>query len=142
MPDEHARLSASGSKKWLNCPASVSMEEKFPDTSSEYAAEGTIAHYLGELKICKAIKLISRVQYHKEEDKLNADTDMQEYTDAYKDFVIERYNSVNSKCQSTALYVEHRLDFSDYVPGGFGTGDVVIVGNGMLEIINTRLKYR
>ena len=40
MPEEHAKLSASGSKKWINCPASIAMESKFPDESSEYAKEG------------------------------------------------------------------------------------------------------
>ena len=48
MPDIHAKLSASGAKKWLNCPASVTLESRFPDTGSVYAAEGTTAHALGQ----------------------------------------------------------------------------------------------
>ena len=44
---EHAKLSASGSKKWLNCPGSVAFEKEFPDEESEFAKEGTTAHALG-----------------------------------------------------------------------------------------------
>lgn len=48
MPDTHARLSASSAKRWMSCPPSVRLEEQFPDSGSEYAAEGTLAHSLAE----------------------------------------------------------------------------------------------
>ncbi len=42
---EHAKYSASGSERWLNCPGSIALCEKAPpETESEYAAEGTRAH--------------------------------------------------------------------------------------------------
>ena len=44
----HAKLSASGSKRWMNCPGSVRLEEQFPDIESEYALYGTNAHNLAE----------------------------------------------------------------------------------------------
>lgn len=139
MPDVHARLSASGSKKWINCPASVAMEEKFPDKGSEFAKEGTTAHSLAELKIRYALGQLTRVAYHKAADLLDTDEDMQDYTDSYRDFVIERYNAARALSPDTMLLVEQRLDFSDYVPDGFGTGDAVIISGGKTEIID--LKY-
>lgn len=139
MPEEHAKLSASGSKKWINCPASIAMESKFPDESSEYAKEGTTAHSLGEAKLKLALNHITRVQYHKMIRSLDITEDMEEYTDSYRDFVLERYNAVKSQCEDAQIHLERRLDFSEWVPDGFGTGDTVIIGGGIIEIID--LKY-
>lgn len=140
MPDAHARLSASGSKKWLNCPGSIRLEEKFPDKGSDYAAEGTTAHTLGELKIKLALKKITRPTYHKKIAQLEINDEMQEYTDGYRDYVLERLNNARSVCDADLiLMVEERIDLTDYVPDGFGTGDAVLVGSGLLEIID--LKY-
>lgn len=139
MPEVHAKLSASGSKKWLNCPGSVQLEAQFPDTASPYAAEGTTAHALGEAKINLAMKAISRIDYHKQTAKLDISEDMEEYTNGYRDFVLERYNAALKMRKDAILAVERRLDFSKYVPNGFGTGDAVIISTGAIEIID--LKY-
>lgn len=140
MPDTHARLSASGSKKWLNCPGSIRLEEKFDDSGSEYAAEGTTAHSLAELKLRLALKTISRPRYNKKTAELELNDEMQEYTDGYRDYVLERWNALRTACcADSRLLVEERIDLTDYVPEGFGTGDAVLVGQGVLEIID--LKY-
>lgn len=139
MPETHARLSASGSKKWLNCPGCIQLEAQFPDATSQYAAEGTTAHALGEAKINLAMKKISRIGYHKQVEKLDIEEDMQDYTDGYRDFVLERYNSALQHSKDAVLAVERQIDLSSYIPDGFGTGDAVIISTGALEIID--LKY-
>lgn len=140
MPEAHARLSASGSKKWLNCPGSIRLEENIIDSGSEYAAEGTTAHTLGELKIRLALKEITRPAYHKKIAQLEINDEMQEYTDGYRDYVLERYGAMVAECGAdNLLMIEERIDLTDYVPEGFGTGDAVLVGSGLLEIVD--LKY-
>lgn len=139
MPDVHAKLSASGAKKWMNCPGSVSLESNIPDTQSAYASEGTTAHSLGEAKLRLAVKEITRVKYHKLIKDLEITEDMESYTDDYRDFVIERFNAAKAKTPDAVLMLEQRLDFSQWVPEGFGTGDVVIIADGTMEIID--LKY-
>lgn len=139
MPDTHARLSASGAKKWINCPGSIQLEEQFEDKSSEFAQEGTTAHALAEAKLKLAAKRINHTSYAAIVGKLESTGDMGEYTDGYKDFVIERYNEMLRTTPDAQLLIEHRLDFSKWVPGGFGTGDAVIIGDRALEIID--LKY-
>lgn len=139
MPEVHARLSASGSKKWLNCPGSIQMESEFPDKTSAFAEEGTNAHSLGEAKIRLALNQYNRVKYHNAIKNLEITEDMDDYTDSYKNFVIERFNEAKGKTPDAQIYIEKQLDFSLWVPGGFGTGDAVIIGDGTLEIID--LKY-
>ena len=52
---KHALLSASSSHRWLNCPPSARLCEKYEDTGSEYAQEGTDAHSLCEYKLKQAL---------------------------------------------------------------------------------------
>ncbi len=142
MPDIHAKLSASGAKKWLSCPGSKALEEMFPDETNEFAEEGTLAHSVGEAKIKYAIKQLNRPKYAQIMQNLKVNRyfneEMEEYTDGYRDFVIEIYNSYKKE-GFAEIDIEQRLDFSQYVPEGFGTGDVVILGNSCIHIID--LKY-
>lgn len=139
MPEVHAKLSASGAKKWMYCPGSVVLESQFPDKESEYAKEGTTAHSLGEAKIRLAIGEYTKAKYAKAVKNLETNEEMEAYTEAYKDYVLERYNAAKAITPSASLLLEQRLDFARWVPGGFGTGDCVIVADGHLEIID--LKY-
>lgn len=139
MPEVHAKLSASGAKKWINCPGSVVLESQIEERESDYAIEGTTAHALGEAKIRLATKEYTRAKYHKAIQDLQVDADMEDYTDAYRDFVIEQLNSMRRETKDAVLLLEQKLDFSAWAPEGFGTGDCIIIGNNRLQIID--LKY-
>lgn len=139
MPGVHAKLSASGAKKWLACPGSVQMEAGVMEKPSAYAEEGTAAHALGEAKLRHALKEYTRAKYHKAIRELETSDEMEEYTDAYRDFVLEQFNAAKRDDPAALLLLEQRLDFSKYVPEGFGTGDCVIIGAGRLRVID--LKY-
>lgn len=143
MPDVHARLSASGAKRWMACPPSVRLEESFVDSGSEYAAEGTFAHSLAELLLRYNNDEISKKAFTTRHNKLKADSfysqEMQDYIEDYAKTVWEMVNEVKAKCPDALVLFEQRLDFSDYVPEGFGTGDVVIVADDLVNIID--LKY-
>ena len=128
---KHAILSASGSHRWLNCTPSARLEFEFDDTGSEAAKEGTAAHALCEHKLKKALRMRSKrpvSDYDSDE--------MEEFTDAYVDFVLERYDAAKQMCADPIVLIEQRLDFSQYVPDGFGTGDCVIIGDHRLHIVD------
>ncbi len=127
----HAVLSASGSHRWLNCLPSARLEEEFENTGSEAAREGTAAHALCEHKLKKALKMRSR----RPVSAYDSD-EMEECSDAYVDFVMEQYEKVRQNCKDPVVLIEQRLDFSEYVPDGFGTGDCLIIGDGKLHIID------
>lgn len=137
MPDTHALLSASAAKRWLNCPPSARLTENMPDTASEYAAEGTLAHALGELKVRKKFEIMKKSVYDKTLKELKADPlyspEMDGYTDSYLDYVAAIMHSFKSK---PYIAIEKRLDYSHIAPGGFGTGDCLIMCGGELHIID------
>lgn len=127
----HAVLSASSSHRWLYCSPSARLEQSFADYETEAAAEGTAAHALCEHKLRKALKMRSR----KPLSKYDCD-EMDEFTNGYVDFVLEHLEQTKLHCKDPIVLIEQRLDFSKYVPGGFGTGDCVIIADGMLHIID------
>ena len=128
---KHALLSASSSHRWLNCSPSARLEQEFEDTESTAAAEGTAAHALCEHKLKKALKRRSK----KPVSEYDCD-EMDAYTDDYVEFVMEVVEEAKQTCSDPLVLIEQRLDFSCYVPEGFGTGDCVIVADGLLHIID------
>ena len=133
-PNDHALLSASSSHRWLHCNPSARLEREFADRESVAAAEGTACHALAEHKLKRKLKLRS------ERPVSPFDTDeMEVCTDDYADFVMEQVTKERRRDPNTQVFIEQRLDFSCYVPEGFGTGDCLIVSRGRLHIID--LKY-
>ena len=134
----HAVLSASSSHRWLMCPPSVKLSEQFADKPSVYAEEGTFLHELSEMKLHRYLgdvhPEILEIQYAEHRDNDFYSDEAENVTDEYVDFCIETIESVRASCPDPLILVEHRLDFSEYVPDGFGTGDLVIVADGVLEI--------
>ena len=131
MPNNHSLLSPSSSHRWLECTPSARLEENFPDAETEAAAEGTAAHALCEHKLRKMLKMRSK-KPHSEYDC----DEMDEYTDGYVQFVMGKYEEAKQFCKDPIVLVEQRLDFSKYVPDGFGTGDCLIIADNTLNIID------
>lgn len=136
-PESHAFLSASSAHRWLNCMAAPSFEAQFPATeTSTYAAEGTLAHAICEIyarrkfgtpdnksKLTRDLAKLKKSELYSEE--------MLDTAKAYVDYLTEKAMTFDS-----VPYVaqEIKVDFSDYVPDGFGTCDCVMIGSGRLHI--------
>jgi len=144
---EHAKLSASASKRWLSCTPSAVLESKFPNSTSEAAAEGTLAHNIGELLIRLKSGRMTDPAYQDcmKNQKASADgkkfysTEMLDYCEEYSDFVVSQFEKAKLITPDAVLEVEQRLDFSQYVEEGFGTGDAIVIADTTLSIID--LKY-
>ena len=130
-PKSHAILSTSSSHRWLNCNPSARLEQEFEDQETEAAAEGTAAHALCEHKLRKALKLRSK----KPVSQYDCD-EMDDYTDGYVQFVLEQLAQAKLTCPDPQVLIEQRLDFSCYVPDGFGTGDCLIIASPRLHVID------
>ncbi len=129
----HALLSASSSHRWLSCTKSARLEEGMNDETSTAALEGTDAHEISEYKLKRALGLevnnpVENLTYYSSE--------MEGYADDYVTYVLERYEKAKERCKDPLILIEEKLDFSKYVPEGFGTGDCVIIADNDIEIID------
>lgn len=134
----HAILSASGASRWLACTPSARLEEQFPDSTSEYAKEGTLAHEVCELKVRKnLIEQMPTRTYNTKLKKLKENElwqdEMDKFTDVYLEYIQELVHSYSC---SPAVMVEKKVDFSQYVPEGFGTADCIVIAEGTMHIID------
>lgn len=130
---EHAILSASSSHRWMNCTPSARLELNYDNCETEASAEGTAAHALCEHKLRKALKQRSK----KPVSKYDSD-EMDNYTDGYVTYVLEALEEAKKDCIDPIILIEQKLDFSCYVPDGFGTGDAVIIADSKIRIIDLK----
>lgn len=140
---EHAAISPSAANRWIHCPGSVALTKDLPDTKSEYAAEGTLAHSICELKLRKYFgitnpgekKPMGPRKYKAELDKLKEDalyqTEMDGYTDVYVDCIKDAANGFSA---APAVFIEQRVNLSEYIPGGFGSADCILIQGDTLYV--------
>ena len=133
---KHALLSASSAHRWITCPPSARLCESCADTASEFARQGTDAHSLAEYKLKHLLGMRAR---DPTEDLDYYDAEMESCTDGYAAFVMEKVEEAKKICADPLVLVEQRLDYSGYVPEGFGTGDAVIAADRKLTVCD--LKY-
>ena len=136
MSRAHAFLSASAAHRWIACPPSAKLQEKYEDKGSEYAAQGTDAHTLAEWK---ARYQLGDIQPDPRPGLQYYDQEMEDATDQYAVYIAETIAESRKTCSDPCVMIEQRVDFSRWVPEGFGTADAVIAGDGHLWI--TDLKY-
>ena len=127
-PEQHALLSASSADRWLHCPASVRLCESVPDETSPYAEEGRLAHSLAELKLRKKyLGGVGPKAYEKAVKKIEAhelyQPEMQWCTDEYVSMV----DAIVETSTEHQMWLEERVDYSAYAPGGFGTSDCTVL---------------
>ena len=132
---KHAYLSASSSHRWLACPPSAKLCAQEADHTSDYAIQGSCAHELGQYLVEKAL---GRECRDPTEDLSYYDAEMQEAAEAYRDFVMEQVEAAKALCTDPLVCVEQVLDYSKWVEHGYGTGDAVIVADGVLHVVDLK----
>lgn len=137
MPTQHALLSASGAHRWLHCTGSPLLEKDFPDSTSIYAQEGTLAHELCELKLMAYTGEITKRKLTSMKNKLMKSElwqpEMDSTSEAYLDYIKDITMSYTVK---PVILTEKRVDFSQYVPEGFGTADCLILAGDTLHVVD------
>ena len=139
----HALLSPSGASRWIACTPSARLEQQFPDKGSSYALEGSLAHAVAEVVLREKASLIAWEDFLKAFVEFEANpiynAAMCDHAVEYAVFVMERYHEAKSCTPSATLVVEQKLDLTEYIPESFGTGDAIIIADGVMDVID--LKY-
>lgn len=137
MPTQHALLSASSAHRWLHCTGSPLLEKEFPDTTSVYAQEGTLAHELCELKLKKYTTVMPKGTYTRAHNKIMKSELWQNEMESTSETYLEYVKEIMLACEiAPAVLIEKRVDFSRYVPEGFGTADCLILAGDTLHVID------
>lgn len=138
-PVKHALLGASSAARWIACPPSARATENLPDEESEYAAEGTRAHEVCEVALRRNLKNWEQGQALMEVipgGALGKDEKSSEIIRAanqYIDFIHEQWALFPHK---PGVFIEQEVDVSRWVPEGFGTCDCLMIGDGILHIVD------
>ena len=126
---EHALLSASSAHRWLKCTPSPVLELQFEEQSSAFADEGTAAHALAEYKLRRYLG-----QECERPESEYEDEEMKRCTEEYLEYAAELISQARTISKDAIILIEQKLDFSCYVPEGFGTGDLIVISDNVLEI--------
>lgn len=130
----HALLSASSAHRWLECPPSVRLTADIPDTAGEAAAEGTLAHSVVEERLDSIIE--KGIWPKKASAKLRMDERYRPVMEEHADTMVAYVMDIFDRLHAPILMSEQRLDFSRWVPDGFGTGDALVIADGELHVID------
>lgn len=133
----HAKhFSASASERWLNCTASVKLYADAPDkedTGSVFAREGSCAHEVADL--CLRTNNAPDDYVGDSYFETEVTKEMADYVQQYLDYI----DSFKNK--ASILMPEQRVDYSNFVEGGFGTADAIMIHPDTKHVDIFDLKY-
>lgn len=143
---DHAILSPSSAKRWIHCTPSALLAEAAGSKSSVYAEEGTLAHEIAEYALDYYIRglydpIVDEELPVNDEHLKNPlfSIDMADYIRDYCEFVIGEGYEMQKQDGSSKMYLERRVDITDFAPDSFGSVDVTLVSDKSIHIID--LKY-
>jgi hypothetical protein len=138
----HASLGASKASQWLACTPSIRLGEQYEETTSIFAKEGTFMHELSELYLSYELKQITKAQLNKKLKQMKQNefynAEIEQAVQTYVDIVAEKMNEARARSKDPLILIEERVDFSPWVPEGFGTGDVILISGDRLEIVDLK----
>lgn len=138
----HALLSASGSERWINCPASPRLEEAFPEETSSYAEEGTLAHEFAEIMLRLDLKLMSMANYREKVEVLRKNPlyyfEIEDEVMVYVNYCKAQFAEAKRVDKHARILIEEKLDLTEWIEDGFGTSDCIVISNLGIEVIDLK----
>lgn len=123
----HALLSASSASRWLACPPSGFAVKLYAEQDTDFTREGTLAHEVAEVVARQRLEGLGEIADQEE----GITNEMIDCANGYADYIEEQMQS-----SEAIVLLEQRVDFSPWVPDGFGTCDCIIIQDDTLTIID------
>lgn len=143
---DHAILSPSSAKRWIHCTPSALLAEAAGSKSSVYTEEGTLAHEIAEHALAQYLEgiydpIIDEALPIKDEHLKNPmfSIDMANYIRDYCDYVIGENYEMQKADGLSKMFLERKVDITDYAQDSFGSVDVTLESDKAIHIID--LKY-
>ena len=124
---EHALLSASSAHRWIECQPSAVAAEAYQNEGTDYTKEGTLAHEVAEHVAREGDTSLAALQKW-EKDYTG---EMIDCAVGYRDYIQELITT-----DKPLILLEQRVDFSPWVPDGFGTADCIIIHGTTMDVID------
>lgn len=133
----HALLSPSSASRWIHCPPSALLNAEAGDRDTVFTREGTLAHAVAELKARKYFLTRDHVMVIEQMREFRANELWQDEMDGYTHDYLEALKDIAATFpKKPYIALEQRVDFSEYVPEGFGTADCIMIGGEVLHIVD------
>ena len=133
----HALLSPSSASRWINCPPSALLNAEAGDRDTVFTREGTLAHAVAELKARKYFLTRDHVMVTEQMREFRANELWQDEMNGYTNDYLEALKDIAATFpKKPYIALEQRVDFSEYVPEGFGTADCIMIGGEVLHIVD------
>jgi hypothetical protein len=129
---EHSPVGPSSGDRWLHCPGSVAATKDLPDTTSDFAAEGTFAHYITELARNENKDAKHYLNVTSEDGKFTCDKEMVTAVQDFLDYM-EQWEG--------DTFVEQRVHYDGWVDNGFGTSDHICIEVAKKHCLVADFKY-
>lgn len=143
---DHAILSPSSAKRWIHCTPSALLAEAAGSKSSVYTEEGTLAHEIAEYALTQYLEgvydpIIDEGLPIQEDHSQNPlfSIDMANHIRDYCDYVIGENYEMHKADGLSKMFLERKVDITDYAPDSFGSVDVTLESDKTIHIID--LKY-
>ncbi len=137
-------MSASGSAMWLACPPSARLNDTVKDKGGADAALGTLAHELAENRLRRRLTVCDSetrraLDAQFEDTRLTddrCDREMELAIESYVEEIEAKLLTAKARSADAILLLEEKVDYSEWAPDGFGSCDVIIIADGLMDVID------
>ena len=124
-PGEHSFLGPSSASRWFKCPGQPHFSKEFENVTTEAAAQGTVAHWVGEQCLESGLDAHTYLGWEVKVDEFTFEVD-EDMTDAVQVYLDHARETQRNYSASTAVLIEKNMKLSGISEDLGGTGDLIV----------------